>query len=213
MGAGALFPDPDPARAWLANELSKPDYQPSLYDRIAGALQDLLNWLTRNLRLGEVTISWILIVALFAIVLIVGFALTRLRRSHRLADADHEVFGDERRSAADHRALAKAALAEDDMSTVVIESMRALTSDLIERGVVPDLLGLTSREVVESAARRFPSFLPRLRAGSRVFDETRFGGRTPSGAQAEEMMSLDHDLSMAEPTGAAMAGPVMAVPR
>lgn len=205
-----LFPEPDPARRWLIDELSRAEYQPSLSERIRQALSDLLDWLTRDLKGGSLP-AWIFMLAAAVAVLALALALSRLRRDRRVTEAA-DVFDDVRRTAVEHRALAAAALADGDYATALIESVRAITAGLIDRDLLSDLPGVSSLEVLQCCVGAFPTTQASAVTTIRRFDEVRYGDRAPERTWAKAAADLDAQLSTLEPVDSA-SGPVLAVPR
>ena len=211
--AAGLEPDPGRARRLLGEELQDPRYRPDLLQRALDWLGDRFHGLrdgTGNV-LGDLGRP-VLLVVLLVVVVGVALLLARLRRDPRGTDSDRAVFDDLRRSADEHRALARAAQAEGDHDTAVIEGLRAVAAGLVERRVVTDTPAATAREVADVAAPRFPALAGRLGDAARVFDETRYGGRPADRARAASVLDLEDDLRRAAP-GVPDAGPVLAVPR
>lgn len=208
----ALDPDPDRARRLLEQELSAPKYR-------SGLLQRALDWVGDHLTGTDGTGNLlgalgrpVLLVVLLVLVVGVAVLLSGLRRDPRVGTAARTVFDDVRRSAEEHRALARAALADDDFDTAVVEGLRALTAGLVERQVVADAPAATAREVAEVAAPRYPALAGRLAEAARLFDETRYGGRRADRARAETVLGVEDDVRRTSPSGAT-SGPVLAVPR
>ncbi len=209
-----LVPAPGTAHDWLQRELLRPEYQPSLLQRVQdwfAHLFDRAQAATGNFAgLGRP------LLLLLAVLLVVGVVLlaVRLHRNPHRARDPEPVFGDVRRSAAGHRALAQAAYDDGQWDDVVVEGMRALAAVLVERRLVDDIPAATAHEVTALAAPRFPSYDGRLEAAAGVFDETRYGDRHASREQARTMLDLEHDLGAATPvTGNTRRGPIDAVPR
>lgn len=205
-----VTPDGPTARDWLRVELLKPEYQPSLIDRIKSALLDLLHKLAGN---GTEFSSVVRYVLLLGAVILIGIAVSRWRGRISRNRAEAEVFEGGRRSAREHRRLAEAAFASEDWRTATIEGMRALTAELVEREVVPDAPALTVGEVVARSVPRYAEagIAAQLTEAGRVFDETVYGDRPATRARARALLDLDERLRSASPSHA--TGPTLAVPR
>lgn len=208
----ALFPDPGTAREWLGRELSRPEYQESLADRFARWFDRILN------AAGEVGGAGGLnpVVALVLLALLVGgiaLVLSRLRANPTSGAAGSAVFSEARLTAEEHRRRAHTALSRQGWGEAVIEAVRALAADLVERGLVPEQSGVTVHELSDRATALFPAHAQRLEATARVFDETRYGDRTADGHQAREAVQLEEELSGRSPETGGPRTPVSAVPR
>ena len=178
----ALFPDPDPARAWLRRELDRPEYRPSLVARFWHAVQDLFD------RVRDATVAGggfnpvVALVVLGLLVCLAALVLSRLRANPAAPGGDRAVFTASRMSAADHRALADQALDREDWDMAVVESTRALASGLFERGLVVEETGATADEIAARAVGVFPAARERLAARGAGLrrDDVRRPARRPS---------------------------------
>ncbi|MDQ6642650.1 MAG: DUF4129 domain-containing protein [Actinomycetota bacterium] len=208
-----LVPDPDTARDWLRRELLKSDYQPSPLERVRSWLNHLFDKAQSSTGNFAGLGRPLLLVLLLVVVTGVVFLVFRLRRNPGAREND-AVFGDVRRNAADHRRLAQAAFDAGEWDDAVVEGMRAITAQLVERRLVDDVPAATAHEVTTLAMRRFPSYQQSLETAARVFDETRYGDRTATRDRARRMLDLDRELDAASPIhGNGRRGPVAAVPR
>lgn len=208
----ALDPEPGPARRLLTRELQDPKYRPDLLGRLGDWVGDRLDDLGGPGRGLGLLGRPLLLVLLLLVVVGVVLVLVRLRRDPHVGGAGTSVFDDVRRSAAEHRALAHAALSEAGHDTAVVEGLRALAAGLVERQVVTDTPAATAREVADVAAPRFPGMADRLGEAARVFDETRYGERPADRRRAELVLDVEDSLRRSDPV-APSAGPVLAVPR
>lgn len=209
-----FVPDPGTAHDWLRRELLKPEYQPSLVERI----KDWFNHLFEKAQSGTGNFAGLgrplLLVLLLLIVAGIVFLVFRLRRNPSGGREAAAVFGDVRRTAAEHRKLAQAAFEGGEWDAAVVEAMRALAARLVERQLVDDVPAATAHEVTTLATPRFPSYEQQLETAARVFDETRYGDRRATRERARAMLDLDRELGAASPaTGNGRRGPVAAVPR
>ena len=148
------------------------------------------------------------------VALLLVLVLSRLRRNAGADRTPEPVFGDVRRTAAEHRRLARAAYDTGAWDDAVVEGMRALAAGLVERQLVDDVPAATAHEVTTLAAPRFASYADRLEVAARVFDETRYGDHRATREHAGAMLDLESALTGANPTNASDArDPVAAVPR
>lgn len=197
-------PTGDQARQWLLDELAKAPYQaskPTLVDLAAQAFFDWLGSLFRTQ--GDPASAVLLVVALTVVVALVVvavllFGIPRANRRSRGTGAG--LFGDDdRRSAAELRAAARAAAAAGDFSLAVLERFRALARDLDERTLVAVFPGTTARGFAREAARAFPAEATELATAADVFDGIRYAGRAGDRDEAERLAALDDRLVEARP--------------
>jgi hypothetical protein len=209
----ALYPSPGAARDWLREELSRREYQASLSERFWHWVQDLFDRV-RDASLGAGGFNPVVALVLLALVTaLAAFVLSRLRANPGGAAPAGAVFTETRKSAAEHRGLAQAALSRSDWDTTVVESMRALAAGLFERGLVVEETGATADEISATAARSFPAQRDRLERAALTFDETRYGERAAQESRAREILALEEELRSALPRREGSTGPVVAVPR
>lgn len=192
-----LDPSPDRARSLLRRELVKPEYDQNL-------LQRFLDWLERTLQSGldrassASPLSTLMTLVVFlCLLLAAGWLLSRVRRSSRVRPPSRAVLGDERRTAAELRALAEAALAAGRPEEALVEGFRALTTRQIERRRLDDLPGATAHEVAERLGSVFPGHQPRVAESADLFDLVVYGDRPATAQQASGVLSLDDELARA----------------
>ena len=211
---GPLHPDADTAREWLRQELLRREYRPNLVQRVQEWFQDLLDRAQNGTGSFGGLSDAVLLGLTVVLVLLLVFVLSRLRRNAGADRTPEPVFGDERRTAAEHRRLARAAYDTGAWDDAVVEGMRALAAGLVERQLVDDVPAATAHEVTAPAAPRFPPYADRLEVAATVFDETRYGDRHATRERADAMLDLESALTSASPTnGHGTRGPVAAVPR
>jgi uncharacterized protein DUF4129 len=209
----ALFPDPDQARRWLGDELSRSDYQESLLERFNRWFNDLIGSIgeaTGKVGLMNPVLATVLLVVFAGVI---AFALSRLRRNVTVAGRQGSVLVEAQQSAEQHRRAADEALRQGRWDQAVVEAVRALASGLVERGLLPEKADLTVHELVESAAALYPSLAARLRGTGVTFDETRYGDRPAVEQQARDAVALELETSRRAPESTGNRGPVSAVPR
>lgn len=211
--APSLRPDPDPARDWVREELAKPEYQPSLMERAIRWLGDLLDKLINGIQgVGRLdpAVAFVLLALLVGLIALI---LGRLRRDPSRPARSTAVFTAERVSAAEHRALAARAMAEERWDDVVVEAMRALAVGLVERDLIDDQPGATAREVADSGARLFGEHADGLHQAADAFDGVLYGDHRADRTTATALLDLETALRRAKPAEEHAGGPVLAVPR
>lgn len=201
-----LDPTASQARAQLAHELAKAQYDAARPSVIQNAIQWLENWFNSLFNfsptgvpdLSGLVIVIIVVVAIVAIV--IGFLVFGLPRINRRSAAGGALFGDEddRDSLALRRAAERAA-ASGDFATAIEEGFRAIAIDLTERLIVTSFPGTTAHSFALQAGRDFPAFDARLRAAANVFDGVRYLGSAASEGDWLEITSLGDALRSAKP--------------
>lgn len=191
-----LDPSPDRARSLLRRELLRPEYN----DR--DPLQRLLDWLQRMVESGldkasnaPPLPSLAAVVVFLALLVLLGWLLSRARRTAAAPGEDRSVLTDERASAAQLRARADAALAAGRTEEALVEGFRALTTRQIERGRLDDVPGATAHEVAASLAVVFPVQRPRVDDSAALFDRVRYGDRPATAEQVGLVLALDDELA------------------
>lgn len=195
IGADALHPGADQARAWVEEELSRSAYQLSLWDRF-------LQWLfgaptpsgTGGLALAP--IAAVLVALLVAVVL--ALVLRRARLGTGTNDEGiGDVLGFEDLTSGEYRRRALLARDRGDARGAVIDTFRALAAAAIERQDLSPIAGMTADEMASLLGARYAehSDLPAaLRAGAEVFDRTRYGPFLPRAEDVSWMIALDERL-------------------
>jgi len=191
-----LDPSPDEARSELRRELVRPEYHEQ------GLMQRFLDWLARMFQSGmdaatdAPPLPAFAAIALFAVLLVLlGWLVSRARRSAKASLPDGAVLTEERLTAAELRQRAEAALAAGRTEDALVEGFRALTTRQIERGRLDDLPGATAHEIAESLASSFPRQRPRVDESAALFDLVLYGDRPATPAQATQVLALDDELA------------------
>ena len=210
---GALFPDPGTGRDWLREELSRPEYQEGLLERVSRWFRSLLDGVQEAAASSGGFSPLVGIVLLVVLVAVGAFLLSRLGANPSRAEADGQVFTETRLDAQEHRRRATAALERSDWDEAVVESVRALAAGLFERGLVQENDQVTVHEVTEGAAALFPNLRERLAEVGEVFDATRYGDRAADEAPARAAAALEAEVARSTPGTTTGQGPVAAVPR
>ncbi|WP_298750491.1 DUF4129 domain-containing protein [uncultured Serinicoccus sp.] len=213
---GAVDPDRDEARRWLQEELESGDYR----------LEEpwwlrLWRWVTDRLpdpaALGPLPpwTTWVVLAAVGVAVLAVALFVTRDRwRTGRLAPAGRTgaVLDGRRRSAADYRRAARAALQAGRADEAVLEAYRAIAAGATERTLLEDRPGRTAHEVAVELGHVFARHAEQLRRAGDTFDAVRYGGHRVDTDQARAVVDLDATLDAARPELPGERRPPLAVP-
>ncbi|MGO1770017.1 MAG: DUF4129 domain-containing protein, partial [Microbacterium sp.] len=180
LAAIPVSPDPDEAREWAEEELSRSIYEasePNIIDRIAGAVVDFF----RSLTLSDVSTPWNPLVVVIAFAVIAALLVTGLliwgrpRLAHRQRERSSLLFGeDDQRAASELRADAEAHAAAGRWDEAVADRFRALARGLEERDIIEPLPGTTARTLAATATEFFPAHADGLHGGERAFDDVRY---------------------------------------
>lgn len=191
-----LDPSPEEAESLLRRELLKPEY----HDQ--NLLQRILTWIDRQVGKGLDAASDAPPLSTFAamvvLVLLVGalaWLMTRARATARTEREHRAVLTDERISAAELRARAERAFAEQRYAAAVVDAYRALAVRQVERGRLDEAPGATAHEVAAALAAEYPHQRPRVDASAALFDAVLYGDRPASRDQAAGVLSLDDELA------------------
>jgi hypothetical protein len=197
-GGPPLDPSPDRAHDLLRRELLRPEYHDdNLLQKFLGWLRDQfesgLDAASRVSPIGVVGASVVLLVLL----VLLGWLLSRARRTRRAGDGSAVVLTDERVTAAELRRRAEAALAGGDTATAVVEGFRAITVRQVERGRLADQPGATAHEVATALAARYADRRGRVDEAAFLFDLVLYGDRPATADQAAGVLALDDELAVA----------------
>jgi hypothetical protein len=191
-----LDPHPEEAESLLRRELLRPEY----HDQ--NLLQRILTWIDRQVNNGLDAASGApplsTFVAMVVLLLLAGglaWLLSRARATARAEQAKRPVLTDEVISAAELRARAERAFAEERYEDAVVDSYRALALRQVERDRLDDSPGATAHEVALALAAEFPHQRPRIDASADLFDAVLYGGRGVSRDQAVGVLTLDDELA------------------
>lgn len=191
-----LDPSSDQARSLLRRELLQPEYhQENLVQRLMDWFERLIN---RGLGRASETPPLTTFAIMVVVVLLAGalaFLLSRARRTARSAEARRSVLTDESVTAAELRARALAAMADEQWEEALVDAFRSLALRQVERGRLEDTPGLTAHEVAGALAAEFPHQRERIDASADVFDSVLYGDRSASHDQAAGVLSLDDELA------------------
>jgi hypothetical protein len=203
--AEPLDPGREEARRWAAEELARREYQQAR----PGFVERTLAWLLDRLAdlLGAVpgvrSPAWALGLGILVAVIVAAifYAVWRSGGPGRLRTArgNDDLFGDAGPlSAAEHRAAAVAAAAEQDWERAVIERFRAIARELEERTVLAPRPGRTAGEVARDAIAVLPRLGEALDGAAHLFDAVRYGGRPATAQTAERLRTVDDAVQAAK---------------
>ncbi|MGL5817391.1 MAG: DUF4129 domain-containing protein [Phycicoccus sp.] len=194
-----LDPTSPEAREWLEEELRRGVYQeqPGVLERVMDWIDRLLAGATGGPGLPAWTVVVVVLVVLAVVALVVARTLHRDRRMTGVATPG--VLDGPVRSAAEHRDVARRALAAGDADLAVVEGYRAIARAAVERAVLDDLPGRTAHEVAVAVAPVFPPHAAGLATAADVFDAVRYGRRPATPGQAEDLLSLDAEVARTVP--------------
>jgi Domain of unknown function (DUF4129) len=199
-----LDPSGAEGRAWLQDELGKAAYQlakPTWFDIASKAVLDWFQSLFNASSGAAPTVLLvvaIVVVAALIVIAILVFGMPRVNRRSRSTPV--ALFGDDdRRTAAQLRATARAAAAAGSYSLAVLEGFRAIARGLDERTVVAVLPGTTAAGFARSAASGFPDLAVALADAADRFDRVRYAGRTATAEDWTAIERLDATLAATRP--------------
>lgn len=207
--APPLVPDPDEARRWAEQELSRPEYaitEPTAWDRVARAVGDFI----ADLFSSRLPVGWdgllavVLVVVAVALVIAAFLIWGRPRALRRSRPQDAGLFSAAETSAAELRAEAAARAADQDWVAAIVLRFRGLARGLAERGVIDPLPGATVHAFARQARRAFPGHSARLEEAAAAFDDVRYLRRpgTPElyrlVAEVDDALIHDRPLQLAD---------------
>ncbi len=194
-----LDPTSPAARQLLEDELRR-----AMYHEQKGLLERLWDWLREVLGAapgGGALPPWSIWVAVLVGLLVVGLVLARSLRAERTMTRGTRggVLDGLTRTAAAHRADARAALTAGDHETAVLEGYRAIARAAVERTLLDDLPGRTAHEVALQLGPVFPARSGRLASAADTFDAVRYGRLRASEPAARAVVDLDDELVTTRP--------------
>lgn len=204
-------PDPDDARRLAEEELSRHVYdaaQPTVIDRIAGAVVDFFDSLT----LRGVGVSWspiivVLVIVVIAALVVVGLLVWgRPKLAHRQPRPSALLFGeDDLRSSAELRADADAHAEAGRWEEAIADRFRALARAMDERDILDPVPGMTAVGLSGIAAGFFPSHEAGLRTSASHFDDVRYLRRPGTAQMYADVVASDDAIAASRPAKLAPA--------
>lgn len=208
--ATPLDPTADEARRLLIRELSAPEYaaaQPTLLDRIAGAIRDWFESLTFGGLSGPPALGIFVVLGIVVIALVLAFFLFGMPRLQQRSRVTGELFGvNDVRSADELRAAAQQLASRGDYAEATAEMFRAIARGLSERAVLTTTPGTTAHDFAARAAAGFPDFREQLAQSATAFDAVRYLGRAGSADAFTATADLEQSLRATRPQLDAVAG-------
>lgn len=201
--ASRLDPGNEQARTWLRDELAKPAYRDTR-DPLQRAVDAFGQWVSDLVSRAHTPSDplptvFAVLVAL-ALVALVAYTLRFVRRTERAVDdGPGTVLGDERLTAAQYRARAERALADQRYGDCVLDALRALASGAVERTLLEDAPSLTAHEIAGRLGTTFPEQAQDLRDAADRFDAVAYGDESPSRPDAEHLLALDRAVAATRP--------------
>ncbi|MFC3983914.1 DUF4129 domain-containing protein [Streptosporangium jomthongense] len=190
-------------------ELLKAEYaKENVVDRVMRVVNQFLGDLLDQEAAGTVgsVIAWIVLGVIVLAALTAVFLVAR-RTAGRGSTRREGVFGDGRRSAAEHRQAAEHLAAREQWAEAIRERLRAVARDLEDRVVIDSMPGRTADELAVEAGRALPGLAADLAAAARIFDDVTYGEVPGTAAAYEVMRDLDERLRAARPVFARETSP------
>lgn len=195
-----VTPDPDTARQWAQDELSKSIYRhgESLADRLGRWLSELLSTLFEASTGTSIPPAGYLLGAAIVVALIViatRVAIPAARQRRRRSSA--VLPGDDARTAQQIRDAARTAAQAGDHTTATLESFRALVRGCEERLIIDDRAGRTAREAARDIATSLHPHAVELRHAAATFDALCYGHRDGTPRDSSRMETLESEVRKA----------------
>lgn len=192
-----VTPDPDTARRWAEDELSKSIYRhgESLADRLGRWFSDLMNKLLNAGSGSSVPPIGYLLGAVVLIALIVvatRIAIPAAQQRRRRSTA--VLLGDDARTAQQIRDAAQASAKEGDHTAATLDYFRALVRGCEERVIIDDRAGRTAREAARDIASSINQLFAELRAAAITFDALCYGHRDGTADDSSRMRELESSV-------------------
>ena len=200
---GRLEPDNAQARGWLREELASPAYRDTrdplqrAFDAFRQWISDLLNGMNGPSHALPTVVAALIGAALVALVLLALRFVRRTARAQRVAV--EAVLADDRLTAEQFRTRAVQAHAQGRYAACVLDSLRAIARDAVERTLLEDVPSLTAHEIATRLETVFPGQAQDVRWAADRFDAVAYGKGAASRGDADRMMALDRALSRARP--------------
>lgn len=211
-----LMPSQDEAQELLERELADPRYQGELSGPLRQAIDDLLRWLDERLgSIGGVDVPYgpVIILVLLVAAIVLAIVLIRPRLQH-VAGADGPIEAESGMSSAELRTRAQAHRRAGRVDEAYRDLFRAVVRAAEERDLLTEMTGRTATEAAAELTRCFPAHSRRLGMAADLFNLSRYGGRSLTARDCEELTELDAVLTATRPhDDAAAPGPQMVVPR
>ncbi|GAB3187670.1 DUF4129 domain-containing protein [Nesterenkonia suensis] len=211
-----LSPSRDDARELLERELADPRYQREFTGPVRETIDDVLRWLDDRIgSIGGIDIPYgpliILVLILAAIVLAVVLVRPRLQRT---ASADAPLATDAGLSSEELRSRAQGHRRAGRVDEAYRDLFRAVVRAAEERDILTEMTGRTATEAAAELTRVFPAHGRRIGVAADLFNLSRYGGRSMTAQDCDDLAELDSVLTAAEPQGGETAlSPQVVAPR
>lgn len=189
-----VTPDPDTARRWAEDELSKSMYHhsESLADKV---LRWFLDFVGKLLDAGSgnsippvgYLLGALVVIALIIIATRIAIPAAQQRRRRGAS----VLLGDDARTAQQMRDAALAASRVGDNTLATLEYFRALVRGCEERVVIDDRAGRTAREAARDIATAVNQHYAELRSAATTFDALCYGHRDGTAEDSSSMKALE----------------------
>ena len=198
----AIDVDRNTAHDAAQRELDEPIYpKGSISQRIEEWIHELLYRIIEqgsSVPGGWLTIT-VLVMLLVAAVIV---AVRIVRRTIRTRfDGDYELFDDGQLMAAQHRAIAERAAAEQDWAAAIRHRLRAVARGLEESGVLDPAPGRTANELASDAGERLPALAAEMSRSATAFNDVTYGERPGTQSAYQLIVDLDDRLRHRSVTG------------
>ncbi|MBV9314653.1 MAG: DUF4129 domain-containing protein [Pseudonocardia sp.] len=193
----------DDAREAAQRELAKAIYsanRPSWLGRVVWwLLKRLDELLYRAQEMGPGGYLGLSVLVLVLVLIVVAMRLS-VGRIRRVAGRDRMLFGDQPRSAEDHRHAAGEHAGRGEWADAVRERLRAIMRDLQERDLLDARPGMTASEAATEAGRALPDCARSLAEAAGIFEDVWYGGRAATTEMDERLRAIDTQIRRARPT-------------
>lgn len=178
-----------------AHELARGRYSDAtraLKHTVGDGLRAALRWLLGSAQ-GHTGATGVVVVAtILVLALVVLTGLHRLGAPRRTPGAPRDTaLGGPSLTAAHLRARSAAAAASGNWTAAVLAGFRAVAAELVERGVLVAVPGLTAAELVEAVAPRVPDAAGPLRSAAAVFGAVSYGNLAAGPDDAATVTAAD----------------------
>lgn len=208
----ALVHDPGQLRARAEDLLSRPPYHDEPDGPVARLIATVRQWVAEALDrvlatvAGDAWLAWLVVAAGVAVLLLVVWRTTRGLTLDRAVEAPASGAGRGRPAAEWH-----AAADDHEAAARWTEAIRcryvALTTRLVELGIVEEVPGRTVGELDRELAEVLPAVAEQAGAAGQLFAEVVYGRRRPGGEQARRLRELTRAVERGAGAGAPAHGP------
>lgn len=188
--------DPAQVRELVGKILSEPRY-----DRPAKSIPDrILAWFGEQIGkvLGSLVgggpgtvVAWLVVVGVLGLVIFLVLRFGRVGRVVLPPEPMAQVMVELTRTPSEWRADAADLEAAGRWREGLRCRHRAIISDLVRRGAIPDHVGRTAGEYVRDIAKTLPEAAPALAAATELFEAAWYGNITTGRAESERFQAME----------------------